>query len=114
MTSFALMTRWALPALALLLASPANAEDLYAADQLAACLIGSAVVRIEKWDETPKQATDQAWEDCAALVGRIPEDRPDAEMSAVDEVIHFVDEMVARITEQPSAVGYNLTPPDTF
>jgi hypothetical protein len=105
------MTRWALPALVLLLASPANAEDLYAADQLAACVIGSAVVRMEKWNEPRKEALDQAWEDCGALVALVPADPPDAEMSQIDEVIHFVDEMLERLTEVAPA-GYNLTPPE--
>jgi hypothetical protein len=93
-------------------AQPADpSQDLYAADQLAACLVGSAIVRIERWNEPPKQALDQAWEDCGALVALVPPDPPDAEMSEIDEVIHFVDEMLGRLTDTAPA-GYNLTAPE--
>jgi hypothetical protein len=84
--------------------------DHYAADQLAACVIGSAVVRIEKWNEPAQDAMEQAWEDCGALVDLVSPDPPDAEMSQIDEVIHFVDEVLARLTE--AAPASSLAPPE--
>jgi hypothetical protein len=108
------MTRWALPALALLLASPANAQDLYAADQLAACVIGSAVVRIEKWNEPYEAAVEQAWQDCDALVELLPPDQPGQEMTQLEGVDEFVTLMLFQLTQDSAALapGYTLTPPE--
>lgn len=117
MTSLRAMTRWAFVALTLFAAPVAAAED-HAGDQLAACVIGSAVVRIERWNEPYAAAVDQAWIDCDPLIDRLPPDPPDAELSEIDNVIHFVDHVLFELFEEeartPTASGYNLTPPDTF